>query len=200
VAQHPSHANHRPAAHASTPHHVQHQARHGTGHSTFIHSAAVAAKQSEAATGVPASITIAQAILESGWGGHHIGKANNYFGVKAHTVHGKVDHGAIATGHVAVNTREHLHGKDVKVKANFRAYKDMAGSFTDHGQFLKHNHRYHKALKAYAKSGDPNAFAEGLQKAGYATDPHYAALLKSIIKKHNLHKYDGAVHKPSAPH
>ena len=66
----------------------------------------------------------------------------------------------------------------------------MAGSFTDHGMFLKNNAIYAKALAAYAKNKDANEFAEGLQKAGYATDPKYASQLISIMQKNELYEYN----------
>jgi flagellum-specific peptidoglycan hydrolase FlgJ len=163
-------------------------------HSTFIQSAAGPAKISELQTGVPASITMAQAILESGWGEHHIGSANNYFGVKAHTVKGQVSYGDIATGYVDRSTKEHLKksNTDVTITAHFRAYADMGGSFRDHGMFLRNNPRYQSAVDAYAKTKNADEFARGLQKAGYATDPHYAELLISIMKSHDLYKYNNS--------
>jgi hypothetical protein len=60
------------------------------GREAFIKSAAIAAKKSETQTGVPASVIVAQAILESGWGEHHMGNANNYFGIKAQERNGKI--------------------------------------------------------------------------------------------------------------
>ena len=174
----------------SQRHHSVHQALHGAGHANFIKSASISAKQSELLTGVPASITVAQAILESGWGEKHIGLANNYFGVKAHVVDGKLADGGLATGYVVTKTGEHIGGKNIKVSANFRSYKSMADSFTDHGQFLRDNPRYHSILDAYQKTGDVTEFSKGLQKAGYATDPGYADNLIFNITKYKLHSID----------
>jgi flagellum-specific peptidoglycan hydrolase FlgJ len=158
----------------------------------FIKLAGPAAQASEAETGVPASVTIAQAILESGWGKKHMGDANNYFGIKAQTKGGKIVFGDIATGFVDKPTKEFdkKTGKTITVIAHFRSYKDMAGSFTDHGMFLKNNARYTKAITAYAKNKDANEFAEGLQKAGYATDPKYASQLISLMQKNDLYKFN----------
>lgn len=177
--------------------HAVHHANHSAANAQFIAEASVAAVQSEIATGTPAAITIAQAILESGWGKHHIGAANNYFGVKAQKHKGgDVTYGNLATGYVDVKTREVFKGKETTLPQPFRSYKTMGDSFTDHGQFLVKNGRYRQYLDDYAANGDPRAFARGLQKAGYATDPHYAELLIGIIDKYKLDQYD--VKKPGA--
>jgi flagellum-specific peptidoglycan hydrolase FlgJ len=111
---------------------------HSSEYLKFIDGAAVPAQSSELQTGVPASITIAQAILESAWGKHHIDSANNYFGVKAQeNKKGNVSYGSIATGYVDTKTREHIAGNDITITAHFRSYKDMTDSLTDHGMFLK---------------------------------------------------------------
>ena len=177
-------------------HHHAHAA-HTQIPAAFIHKAIAPAQASERLTGVPASITMAQAILESGWGKHHIGSAHNYFGVKAQTVLGKVTYGSVATGYVNVKTKEHLGGKDITISDNFRSYKSIQDSFVDHGNFLRGNHRYLTILTAYANDGDADAFARGLQKAGYATDPHYAELLIKIMKGRNLYQYN--LKRPAAP-
>lgn len=156
----------------------------------FVRSAIVPAQESEKTTGVPASITIAQAILESGWGHHHIGDANNYFGVKAQSVGETVVYGDVASGYLDVPTREVFGGKSVIITDHFRTYKSMAASFTDHGLFLQKNNRYQSIIKAYAKDGNADAFAVGLQKAGYATDPLYAKTLKALMKKYDLYKHN----------
>jgi flagellum-specific peptidoglycan hydrolase FlgJ len=153
-------------------------------HEAFIKAAGSAAKKSEKQSGVPASVTVAQAILESGWGEAHMGNANNYFGIKAQVRNGKIEFGDVASGYVDKIT------KDYTVVAHFRRYKSMADSFLDHGIFLTSNKRYAKAIAAYAKSKEADEFARGLQKAGYATDPQYAKLLVSLMKKNDLHKFN----------
>ena len=89
-------------------------------------------------------------------------------------------------------TKEHIKAlnKDISIKAHFRSYKNMSDSFLDHGMFLKNNPRYSSALTHYAKTKNADDFAHGLQKAGYATDPNYAKLLISIMKKYSLYKYN----------
>lgn len=158
----------------------------------FIEAAGIAAKASEADTGVPASVTIAQAILESGWGKSHMGDANNYFGIKAQVKSGKVVFGNVAIGFVDRPTKEFdkKTKKFVTVIAHFRAYKDMTGSFTDHGLFLRDNARYARAMAAYAANKDANQFARGLQAAGYATDPGYADKLISIMTSNDLYRFN----------
>src|ERR1041385_7812343 len=109
----------------------------------FLKDASAAAKKSQTATGVPASIIVAQAVLESGWGKSHMGSANNYFGIKAQMKNGKVDFGDIATGFVEKSTKEFDNkGNAFFVIARFRAYSSMADSFTDHGFFLANGPRY----------------------------------------------------------
>jgi flagellum-specific peptidoglycan hydrolase FlgJ len=190
--KHPPHHSVRHSSHT----HTQKVHALSDGHASFIKECSEPAQISEQETGVPASITIAQAILESGWGQRHIGEANNYFGVKAQTARGKVVYGDIASGYVDRSTKEHLRNKDVTVTAHFRSYSSMTDSFRDHGMFLRNNPRYHAALDAYAKTGDADEFARGLQKAGYATDPDYAQSLIAIMKKHNLYQYNRARQDP----
>lgn len=148
-----------------------------TGNS-FIDSVSKAAIQSQRATGVPASVTIAQALIESGSGKSGLTqKANNYFGIK----------GTGPAGSIKLPTREVINGRSVTVKADFRAYNNAAESFTDHGKFFQQNSRYSKALQ---HTDDAHRFAQEIQKAGYATDPNYAKTINSVIDKYNLTKFD----------
>jgi len=170
---------------------VKLKAVHSPEYLKFIDAAAGPAQSSELQTGVPASITIAKGILESAWGKHHIGPANNYFGVKAQEdKKGTVDYGSIATGYVDTKTREHIGGKDKTITDHFRSYSNMTDSFTDHGMFIKNNSRYRSALDAYAKTGDAEEFARGLQEAHYATDPNYAETLIKIMGQRKLYQYN----------
>ena len=119
-----------------------------------------------------------------------MGNANNYFGIKAQEKDGKVVFGDVATGFVDQVTKEFdASGHAFTVVAHFRAYKDMAGSFLDHGLFLT-SPRYKSAHDAYAATKDANEYARGLQKAGYATDPQYANTLISIMSAHNLYRFN----------
>jgi flagellum-specific peptidoglycan hydrolase FlgJ len=129
------------------------------------------------ATGVPASVTVAQAILESGWGKHTIGQAKNLFGIK----------GRGPAGSVRAPTPEFLNGKWGTVDANFAKYNSFAQSVTEHARFLLKNKRYVPAFKV---KGDADAFAREIDKAGYATAPNYAASLIALMKKHDLYRFD----------
>jgi flagellar protein FlgJ len=133
------------------------------------------AVQAAKATGLPAHFIIGQAALESGWGsreikGAHGENSHNLFGVKA---------GRSWDGHVAaVKTTEYINGVKQKVVDKFRSYASYAEAFMDYANLLKSNPRYSQVLEA---GNDPHAFAQGLQKAGYATDPAYASKLTRII-------------------
>jgi len=134
-----------------------------------------AAKSAEAATGIPARFMVAQAAHESGWGRHEIKNADgstsfNVFGIKA---------GANWKGPTTeVTTTEVINGQAHKVKAKFRAYASYEESFADYANMMKNNPRYSKVV---ASGSSAQGFAQGLQKAGYATDPAYADKLTRMI-------------------
>ena len=143
------------------------------GQQAFIASAADPAKQSEQRSGVPASVTLAQAILESGWGEHHLGDANNYFGIKAQEKNGKVVFGDVATRGFAVDktTKEFdKNGQAFDRRRAFPRVQGYDGSFIDHGLFLTAP-RYSEALKAYAKNKDAKEYARGLQRPATRPTP-----------------------------
>jgi hypothetical protein len=147
----------------------------------FIAAVGAAAKASFRSTGVPASVTVAQAILESDWGRSRLTRqGNNLFGIKALN-------GPGPDGVVTLATWEHTGGGDVIVQAPFRAYQTLEQSIDDHGKFFTSNHRYAGAL---AVAGDAQAFAHAIQDAGYATDPNYATKLIGLMDKYNLYRFD----------
>ncbi|HET8756824.1 MAG TPA: glucosaminidase domain-containing protein [Solirubrobacteraceae bacterium] len=160
----------------------------------FIRRAAPGAQRGFKEFGVPASVTIAQAILESGWGKSHIGSANNYFGIKAQS---PTSFGPIAIGTVTVPTREVINGRSITVNGRFRKYRSMDDSMRDHGRFLRDNPRY---KPAFAVSHDANAFAQAIHRAGYATDPKYSGLLISLMKQWNLYQFDRGGPKANGKH
>ncbi len=136
--------------------------------------------------GIPASITLAQGILESGAGrGELTQKANNHFGIKCHNEW----------------TGERVYHDDDKKGECFRKYKDPKYSFRDHSLFLTQRSRYKDLFKH--RKDDYKSWARGLKKAGYATDPKYPDKLISIIERYNLAAYDkmvlGAGANPIAP-
>lgn len=144
----------------------------------FIAAIAPAAQICAAKTRVPASVTIAQAALESSWGARAPGM--NLFGIKADASW----RGPISS----VPTHEVIGGKSIEIVASFRAYSDWQGSIDDHAAFLVNNPRYRPAFAS--KSGVE--FADAIAKAGYATDPQYADKLKSIITGRKLDAFDAA--------
>jgi flagellar protein FlgJ len=136
-----------------------------------------AAEEAAKTTGIPAKFMMAQAALESGWGKHVIhnkdgSSSNNLFGIKATAGwKGKV---------VEATTTEYVHGVATRKVEKFRAYDSPADSFRDYASTLRNNPRYEKVL---ASAQDMTGFAQGLQRAGYATDPRYAEKLTKIIKQ-----------------
>ena len=126
--------------------------------------------------GIPASIILAQGILESGAGAGTLSKtANNHFGIKCHT---------------GWNGDSVRHDDDASQEC-FRKYNDPAESYRDHAEFLTGRSRYASLFKL--EKGDYEAWAKGLKAAGYATDPKYPDKLISYIERYNLHQYDAEV-------
>lgn len=132
------------------------------------------AGEASRATGIPAHFMIAQAALETGWGRAELRFADgtptyNLFGIKA----GRNWQGAVAEA----TTTEYVNGAAQKTVERFRAYSSYAEAFRDYAGLLASNPRYAEVLHQKDAAG----FARGLQKAGYATDPMYAAKLERII-------------------
>lgn len=142
----------------------------------FVDKLANAAQQASSATGIPARFIIGQAALESGWGKREIKKADgttshNVFGIKASKDWtGKT---------VSTVTTEYVNGQPHRVVEKFRAYDSYDDAMADYAGMLKSNPRYASVINsAHSAEG----FAQGMQRAGYATDPHYAKKLLSIMK------------------
>jgi flagellum-specific peptidoglycan hydrolase FlgJ len=126
--------------------------------------------------GIPASIILAQGILESGAGRGDLAiSANNHFGIKCHVGW----------------TGESVKHDDDSDQECFRKYDNPSESFKDHALFLTGRSRYAKLFE-FSK-GDYKAWAKGLRAAGYATDPKYPDKLISYIERYNLHQYDNQV-------
>ncbi|WP_367329340.1 LysM peptidoglycan-binding domain-containing protein [Limosilactobacillus sp.] len=123
------------------------------------------------------SVTVAQAILESGWGRSYLStSAHNLFGIK----------GSYNGHSVNMRTREVYGGHSVYINDNFRAYTNNSESVEDHGNFLYSNRCYHNLL------GDTNyvSVANKLRQDGYATDPSYARSLIKLVQTYNLNQLD----------
>ena len=146
-------------------------------------AAAGPAQASQREFKVPASVTLAQAILESGWGKSKLAvQDRNYFGIKCFG-----GPGGYAAGCRDYPTTECGSGGCGKTTASFRTYRTAADSFADHGAFLVSNSRYRPA---FAHTGDPDRFAQEIAKAGYATDPAYPTKLIGLMRTHDLSRYD----------
>lgn len=130
---------------------------------------------------IPASLTIAQAALESGWGNSGLTvKANNLFGIK----------GSGPAGSIAVRTTEYLNGKPVQVTAAFRAYNDWGESVADHSALIVGGVSWNRNLYSKVIGVDGQTAAREIAAAGYATDPNYTAKLIQIMNTFNLYQYD----------
>lgn len=141
----------------------------------YIDSYSEIAQEEMLQYGIPASITLAQGILESGAGrGELTNKANNHFGIKCHGWEG-----------------DKVYHDDDEAQECFRKYDDPKYSFRDHSLFLTQRSRYQALFKL--KKDDYKGWAKGLKKAGYATDPKYPNKLISIIERYDLEKYDDAI-------
>ena len=127
--------------------------------------------------GIPASITLAQGILESGAGkGRLAVQANNHFGIKCHDWNGKK-----------------IYHDDDEEQECFRKYDNPEYSYRDHSLFLTNRVRY--SFLFDLKKDDYKQWAKGLKKAGYATDPKYPQKLIDLIQRYQLYKYDNIVLK-----
>jgi len=128
---------------------------------------------------IPASITLAQGILESGSGNGRLAReANNHFGIKCHDWKGP-----------------RIYHDDDRSKECFRKYKDPFQSYEDHSKFLTQRRRYAELFDL--KQKDYKGWARGLKKAGYATDRKYPSKLISLIEKYKLYEFDKEVLKES---
>jgi flagellar protein FlgJ len=141
----------------------------------FVQRHSEVAERVAQTSGIPASFMIGQAGHETGWGKHQIKMKDgspsfNLFGIKA---------GPGWTGKVAkITTTEYVNGEAKKTVANFRAYDSYEDSFKDYARLISDTPRYAKARE---QTGSVQAYAIGLQRAGYATDPQYADKLSRAI-------------------
>ena len=157
---------------------ASHSLRNQPGHvRTFQENMGQHAERVSRETGIPAKFMLGQAALESGWGKRQVRTADgqpshNLFGIKAT---------ASWKGKTAeATTIEYVNGVPHTRREKFRVYDSYAESFRDYGKLLSKNPRYEHLM---TQTQDASSFAKGLQKAGYATDPHYAAKLTKIINQ-----------------
>ncbi len=155
----------------------------------FVAAAVPGAQASARETRVPASVTLGQAILETGSGRIAAG-ANNYFGIKAQAVSGTragtYTWGAEAVGCVLRKTQEVIKGRSVTTIGAFRAYPSLDESIRDHGARLLANPVYRGA---FDHLDDPEAFARSIARH-YATDPRYADKVIGLMRGEKLTRYD----------
>ena len=150
----------------------------------FVAASVAPAQQGQREFRVPASVTIAQAILESGWGKSGLtGNDRNFFGIKCFNG----SPGAIATGCHTYATWECAGTVCKPTTASFRSYASAVDSFRDHGRFLTVNSRY---APAFGYTKDADQFLYQVWKAGYATSPTYVQNVQKLMKQYNLYQYD----------
>jgi len=151
----------------------------------FLSMAAPLAQAAQRRWGVPSSVTIAQAILESsnqaGWGQSQLAReANNYFGIKAVNL-------ADRNTYIQLQTHEYINGELETVPADFARYSEPEESFDAHAMLLASAPRYKPAMAVRA---NPLAFGQALGRCDYSTNPNYGALLARIMGDYNLTQYD----------
>lgn len=151
-----------------------------------LHVVVPAARASMAQYGVPASVTLAQWALESGWGRSGLALyCHNFFGVKAQP----------DQDYEEFPTHEVVRGRTVEEMADFAWYPNAADGFAAHARFLAMIPRYAPAMRVCR---DVPAFCAELQRCGYSTSPTYARDLLSLIHELNLTQYDTPAAKPAA--
>lgn len=151
--------------------------------SEFIEYAVLPAQEGMAEYDVPASVSMAQAIVESNWAQSELTvNGLNYFGIKC------AGESPYATGCLERPTQEcDEDGNCAETVASFRTYDSAEDSFRDHGHFLTTNPRY---SDAFEHVDDPDQFAIEIAEAGYATDPAYADKLIELMQQYDLYQYN----------
>ena len=153
---------------------VQGQTRWNQAYQNYIDEYKDVAIEQMLRYGIPASITLAQGLLESGAGRSELARnGNNHFGIKCHGWQG----------------RKTYHDDDLEGEC-FRAYDNALQSYEDHSKFLRSGQRYRSLFSLHIT--DYKGWAHGLKAAGYATNPQYAHSLINIIETYRLYQYDTA--------
>lgn len=139
-------------------------------------------------TDIAASLTIAQAALESSWGGSGLTKqANNLFGIK----------GTGTAGSCTMPTTEYVNGRAIKVNAAFRAYHNWGESILDHSKLILNGVSWNRNLYKGVIGKRGADAARAIAAAGYATDPKYAEKLIALMNEWNLYQYDESGNAPA---
>ena len=155
----------------------------------FLREVIPAAIAAMKVSGVPASVTTAQAILESGWGGSTLAQdANNYFGVKA-------EHIDRPETYEEFPTAEYENGRRVMIDAEFEKYPTVADCFEDHAELLSRAARYGPAMAVTSNAAE---FARQLQACGYSSNrpplapgpKYYSDALIALMDEFDLEQYD----------
>lgn len=154
---------------------------------TFIAKTSAWAQEGERQHGVPASVAIAQSMLESGMGESSLTKnANNWFGIKCSSTTSPYQNGCYS-----VSTQEYDSNGNLRTTtASFRKYDSPQLSFMDHGHFLSSLSRY---ARAFSYSNNPDRFIVEVHLGGYATDPQYANKVIGLMVQHDLYRHNVTV-------
>ncbi len=151
----------------------------------FIGSLVAPAQEAQRETGIPASVTIGMAALETGWGRSSMAKPpmNTLFNIKCTATKSKYQLGCsdVASYEYDSSGRRYLE------VSGFRTYANTGDSLKDFGLFLTTVKRY---ANAFNHTNDPDAFIREVHRAGYATDPRYTELVVGIMRNHNLYQYN----------
>lgn len=151
----------------------------------FISKIVGAAQENQATSLVPASVTMGQAILESGWGKSSLAaKYNNYFGIKCTSTASPYQSGCVtlaSTEYVGTPATPKVY------YSSFRTYSSITNSFKDHSRLLTTASRY---AKAFQYTQNPDQFIKEIAAAGYATDPAYANSVISLMNQYSLKQYN----------
>lgn len=153
--------------------------------SVFLQMAVPLAQAAQKRWGVPTSVTLAQAIIESsnelGWGMSELAReANNFFGIKASNTHDP-------NTYVELKTHEYVGGTLKELPADFARFTTPGDSFDAHALLLASARRYQPAMHV---AKDPLAFAASLGPCGYSTNPNYGGILRQLMTRYDLTQFD----------
>lgn len=146
----------------------------------YLRDHVVIAQSEMQRSGIPASIKLGQALLETAFGQSSLSQnSNNHFGLKCKSYW---------SGPTYYHKDDDRNARGELIKSCFRSYPDVASSYRDHSDFLKYSINYRSLFRL--KQTDYKAWARGLKSCGYATDPRYAEKLIKLIERYDLDQYD----------